>query len=172
VLCAGLGGVCGVYQQACPVDGLRLAWASPLWRNAYTASLTAARHQVSVPGAGGTRRPSRPPLRLPRRAYAGREAEKPYASVAAHVFGHRLHQSVHKRRRAGRAEAAGIRPAVTVLKWTPVYIAGDGCSSSSGLTHLSPHLSNLKFNYSPDHPVYLLKHPLAYRTSLLRFRPV
>ncbi len=47
---AGLGGVCGVYQQACPVDGLRLAWASPLPCNAYTASLTAARRHVSVPG--------------------------------------------------------------------------------------------------------------------------
>jgi len=87
---------------------------------------------------------SPPPLRLPRRAYARREAEKPYASVMAQVFGHRLHQSVHKRRRAGRAEAAGVRPAVAVLKWTPVYIAGDGCSSSSGLTHLSPLRSNLK----------------------------
>ena len=31
----GLGGVCGVYQQACPVDGLRLAWASPLSRSVY-----------------------------------------------------------------------------------------------------------------------------------------
>ncbi len=51
---AGLGGVCGVYQQVCPVDGLRLAydWTSPLWRRAYTASLTAARHHVSVPGVG------------------------------------------------------------------------------------------------------------------------
>ncbi len=49
-----------------------------------------------------------------------------------------------KRRCVGRAEAAGVRLAVAVLKWTPVYTAGDGCSSSSGLTHLSPHLSNLK----------------------------
>ncbi|MCC6066876.1 MAG: hypothetical protein LM562_03775 [Pyrobaculum sp.] len=46
MLCAGLGGVCGVYQQARPVDGLRLAydWASPLPHSVYylfaTASLT------------------------------------------------------------------------------------------------------------------------------------
>jgi hypothetical protein len=49
-----VGGFVGsVCQQACPVDGLRLAWASPLPRNAYTASLTVAtaRHHVSVPGA-------------------------------------------------------------------------------------------------------------------------
>jgi hypothetical protein len=37
VLSAGLGGLCGVYQQACPVDRLRLAWAGTLWRGAYTA---------------------------------------------------------------------------------------------------------------------------------------
>jgi hypothetical protein len=36
-----VGGFVGpVCQQACPVDGLRLAydWAGPLWRRAYTAS--------------------------------------------------------------------------------------------------------------------------------------
>lgn len=38
----------------------------------------------------------------------------------------------------------GVQPATAVLKWTSVYIAGDGCSSSSGLTHLSPLRSNLK----------------------------
>ncbi len=32
-------------------------WTSPFWRRAYTASLTAARHQVSVPGVGGTTTP-------------------------------------------------------------------------------------------------------------------
>jgi hypothetical protein len=33
-------------------------WASSLSRNTYTASLTAARHQVSVPGVGGATAPS------------------------------------------------------------------------------------------------------------------
>jgi len=32
-------------------------WTSPLSRSAYTASLTAARHQVSVPGVGGATAP-------------------------------------------------------------------------------------------------------------------
>jgi hypothetical protein len=77
---------------------------------------------------------SPPPLRLSRRAYAGREAEKPNAPMPTQILGRRLHQSVHKRGRVGRAEAASVRHAVAVLKWTPVYIAGDGCSSSSGLT--------------------------------------
>ncbi len=49
---AVLWGVCGVYLQTRQVDGLSLAWASPLPRNAYTASLTAARCHVSVPGVG------------------------------------------------------------------------------------------------------------------------
>ncbi len=40
---------------------------------------------------------SRPPLRL---AYAGREAEKPNASVATQIRGRRLHQPVHEGCRA------------------------------------------------------------------------
>jgi hypothetical protein len=65
----GLGGVCGVYQQACPVDGLRLAydWTSPLWRRAYTASSPLRLCARSL---------SQPSLRPPQRAYAGRESEQ------------------------------------------------------------------------------------------------
>jgi len=88
---SGLWGVCGVYQQACPVDHLRLAydWASPLSRNVYR--LFAATSLRSAPA--GTRRRLRPPLRL---VYAGREAEKPNASVAAQILSHRLRQPVHE----------------------------------------------------------------------------
>ncbi len=41
---------------------------------------------------------SRPPLRL---AYAGREAEKPNASVATQILSRRLHQPVHKEEACG-----------------------------------------------------------------------
>ncbi|MFZ8842267.1 MAG: hypothetical protein ACO2PM_25725 [Pyrobaculum sp.] len=41
---------------------------------------------------------SQPPLRL---VYAGREAEKPNASVATQILGRRLHQSVHKEETCG-----------------------------------------------------------------------
>ncbi len=44
---------------------------------------------------------SQPPLRLSRRAYAGREAEKPNASVATQIRGYGLYQSVHKEEACG-----------------------------------------------------------------------
>jgi len=57
----GLWGVCGVYQQACPVDRLRLDydWTSRLWRRAYTASSPLRLCARSL---------SQPSLRPPRRA--------------------------------------------------------------------------------------------------------
>jgi len=56
-----VGGFVGsVCQQGGPVQlttsASRTYWASPLWRRAYTASLT-ARHHASVPGVGGATAP-------------------------------------------------------------------------------------------------------------------
>jgi len=50
---------------------------------------------------------SQPPLRLSRRAYAGREAEKPNASVAAQILCNCLHQSVHKEETCGLGGGGG-----------------------------------------------------------------
>jgi len=53
-----VGSVC---QQDGPVQlttsASRTYWASPLSRSVYTASLTAACHQASVPGVGGATTP-------------------------------------------------------------------------------------------------------------------
>jgi hypothetical protein len=73
---------------------------------------------------------SRPPLRL---VYARREIEQADA-LCLHKCAATASASLSiKKRHAG-----------SVWGLMQVYIAGDGCCLSSGLTHLSPHLSNLK----------------------------
>jgi len=44
---------------------------------------------------------SQPSLRLSRRAYAGREAEKPNAPMPTQILGRRLHQPVHNEKACG-----------------------------------------------------------------------
>jgi hypothetical protein len=61
--------------------------------------LTASASPGLAPSGGGrTPRLSQPSLRL---TYAGREAEKPNASVATQILSHRLHQPVHKEETCG-----------------------------------------------------------------------
>jgi hypothetical protein len=92
--------------------------------------LTAARHASSPLRLCAWRR-LRPPLRL---VYAGRETEQ--ADVLC----------LHKCAATASASLSmkGVQPAGSVWGLMQVYTAGDGYSSSSGLTHLSPLLSNLK----------------------------
>ncbi len=101
----GLGGVCGVYQQARPVDGLRLAWAGPLPRSVYRLS---DRGYGSPPRFCVWRR-LRPPLRPSRRAYAGRETERADA-LCLHKCAATASASLSiKKRRVGWVEAAGVQ---------------------------------------------------------------
>jgi len=94
-LCRG-----GIVSGAGSVDRLRLAWTSP-FRVAYTAS--------SPP------RLSPPPLRPPRRAYAGRESEQADALC--------LHKCVATA--SASLSMRGVQPAGSVWGLIQVY-AGDG----------------------------------------------
>ena len=130
---AALWGVCGVYQQACPVDHLRLAYvldkpslAEGVYRLFAAAPLTTSTAPISA-------------KRSSLRRVKSSVRRKSPTLLCLHRYSATVSTSLSiRRRRVGRAEAAGVRLAVAVLKWTPVYIAGDGCNSSSGLTHLPP----------------------------------
>jgi hypothetical protein len=95
-----------IVNRAGSVDRLRLAWASPLSRSVYRLFAAAVL--------------SRPPLRL---VYAGRESEQADA-LCLHKCAATASASLSiKKRHVG-----------SVWGLMQVYTAGDGCSSSSGLT--------------------------------------
>ena len=112
----------------------RTYWASPLSRSVYTASLTAARHHVSVPGVSGATTPlstSTAPTSAKRsslRRVRSRVSRSKPTLLCRHRYAATASISLSmKRRCVGRVEVwfgwrSGVQPVGAVLELVLVYI--------------------------------------------------
>jgi len=160
-----------VCQRGGPVQlttsASRTYWASPLSRNAYTASLTAAtaRHQESVPGVGGATTPlttSAAPISANmsslRRVRSSVRWSKP--TLLCRVLGYRLYQPVYKeegRSFAGRVETCVGFPACVGLygNWTWfIFLTLKTAAGGDAARRLSTRLScsNSRNQQRPNSP--------------------